>query len=69
MCMYCHIAVPGIALGSLDDVRRLVVPGNPEASRLYIVVASKQMPKGRGGLPANEIAAIRQWILNGALDD
>lgn len=69
MCMYCHISVPGITLGNFDEVRRHVVPGDPGASRLYVMVASKQMPKGRGGLPEHEIAAIREWILRGAPED
>jgi hypothetical protein len=42
-----------------------IVPGNPDDSRLFQWVSSGKMPPGRK-LDAPEIAAIRQWIEQGA---
>jgi hypothetical protein len=33
------------------------------------MVATKRMPKGRGGLPDEQIRAIYDWIRNGAMND
>lgn len=68
-CMYCHVTVPGVSFASHAETLRQVVPGEPEKSRMYIMVASRRMPKGRGGLPAEQIQAIYEWIRNGAKDD
>ncbi|MGE3683698.1 MAG: fibronectin type III domain-containing protein [Bdellovibrionales bacterium] len=46
-----------------------VVPGDPEASLLYQMVASGEMPQGGTKLPAADIDAIFKWILIGAPED
>lgn len=69
MCMYCHVSVPGVSFGNHRDTIKHVVPEHPELSRLYIMVATRRMPKGRGGLPEVQIRAIRNWIAKGAKDD
>lgn len=69
LCMYCHISVPGVSFGRHEDTVKHVVPGDPENSRLYVMVASRRMPKGRGGLPEEQIRAIHEWISRGAKDD
>lgn len=69
LCMYCHISVPGVSFGRYEDTIKQVVPGDPENSRLYVMVASRRMPKGRGGLPEEQIRAIGEWISNGAQND
>ncbi len=54
---------------------RLVVPGKPDSSFLYIKVKGPrsdegaQMPERLSALPAAEIEAIRTWILRGAPND
>ncbi len=49
-----------------------VVPGNPDASELYIRLlttdAAKRMPLGQPQLPSQSINTIRNWILAGAPD-
>ena len=54
---------------------KIVVPGEPENSRLYVIM-TQPVPPGNGGLmppngilPVCEIQAIRQWILDGALEN
>lgn len=69
MCMYCHASVPGVSFATHHDTLKHVMPGAPEQSRLYIMIESKRMPKGRGGLPEEQLRAIRDWIANGAKDD
>jgi hypothetical protein len=51
----------------------LVAPGDPEKS--YLVrklegnrVVGERMPMGRPPLPPEAVAAIRQWIADGASD-
>jgi formylglycine-generating enzyme required for sulfatase activity len=74
-CMACHNAdrgVGGVRLHSREAIARdsIVVPGKPEASRLYLVLEmkpgqSKAMPPGQQ-LPEAQRAAVRQWIAEGA---
>ena len=48
-----------------------VVPGDPDASRLYKRIRGEggpQMPLGGPPLPDAEIETIKNWILDGALD-
>jgi hypothetical protein len=68
-CNYCHVSIAGVSFMRHEDVLRHVVPGQPEASRLYYMVVTRRMPPGRGGLPAEEITALRDWISNGAKND
>lgn len=74
-CVSCHSgagAPHGVTCTSYDALLHngmfppLVVPGNPEASSLYQVVANGTMPKGQASLSANQLSAIYTWIKNGA---
>lgn len=65
------VEVPSV--GSPDDV--LVVPGDADAS--YLVwklegadgIVGEPMPPPTGGLDADRIAMVRDWIDGGALND
>lgn len=70
----------GQAYASIVDVRstkglRLVAPGKPDSSYLYIkmaggsAMAGAQMPYESAPLPASTIDAVRRWIERGAPDD
>jgi mono/diheme cytochrome c family protein len=76
-CLACHNA--GEAKGGLDLTHRdgvlrggkggpVVVPGNPEESRLVERVAEGSMPPKKAGKPlaAEEVAALRAWVRAGA---
>jgi hypothetical protein len=74
-CASCHKgAEPAgkLRLDTFDDLaqRRAVVPGNAQASPLYqrVVTTAKalRMPPAGEPLPAEAVAAIRQWIDDGA---
>jgi len=80
-CYDCHssktAASGGLQLDSRDTILQggktgpAVIPGNPDASLLLKRVTSDdpqiRMPKGsREPLPANEIAALRTWVEQGA---
>jgi hypothetical protein len=81
-CYGCHSQAAGTTEGELAlDNRasllrggrsgKIVVPGDPEASRLVTAIgyhdATLQMPPG-GRLPDEVIAAFREWIALGAPD-
>lgn len=84
-CAKCHsdnskLGAPpeGLRLDSLQHVlaggeRIAVVPGNPELSELWRRVAGYGSPRmpfdGPPWLPEEDIALIREWIAQGALDD
>ena len=53
-------------MNSRDHLHSLIIPGEPESSSLYYVVAQGIMPKGSPPLSAGEVQAIYQWIKNGA---
>ena len=66
-----------VLLGDTRDLaapqRKLVVPGDPEESRLYIIISTRT-PGGNGGpmppgmtLDACDISTVRRWIEAGAL--
>lgn len=48
----------------------IVVPGNPDLSRLNRAVEGqtpgKEMPRGNYPLPRNQIDGLRRWVLQGA---
>jgi len=54
---------------------KLIEPGNPEESYLYQKITGatgiigSQMPLGRSPLSIEEMEQIRDWILEGALDN
>lgn len=72
-CLGCHTG-PGSPKGAdLSSYRALmdgkqVVPGNSQASPLYLSVTVGNMPKGMDRLGAAEIALIDRWIAAGALE-
>ena len=84
-CIVCHsdssaLGAPpeDLRLTGLDELlaggdRIVVIPGNPEASELWRRVAGRAMPRmpmnGPPWLPEAEIAMIRTWIAEGAVDD
>ncbi|HEX4926120.1 MAG TPA: c-type cytochrome domain-containing protein [Bdellovibrionales bacterium] len=71
-CVSCHRAgrsQGGVRLDNYDDVRREVRVNNPASSPLYESIESGAMPEGGPVLPANEVAAVLQWIQNGALNN
>jgi hypothetical protein len=63
----------GVASNEVPSVLR-VKPGDPDNSYLYKKITGApgivggQMPLGQTPLPAATIAAIRQWIANGAMN-
>ena len=63
----------GVASNEMPSVLR-VKPGDPDSSYMYQKITGApgivggQMPLGQTPLPAATIAAIRQWIVNGALN-
>jgi hypothetical protein len=53
-----------------DSARRTVVPGRPEASRLFQRVlghGGPRMPPDGAPLPPQEVALLRRWIASGAV--
>lgn len=71
-CMPCHSAgqqSAGINLTTYAGARAIVVPGQPEASRLVKSLygeGASQMPKNRQPLPDEQIKKIEQWVKDGA---
>jgi len=58
-----------MAGGSSGEV---IKPGDPDASRLLLLVSHKQepfMPPKSAMIPAENVETIRQWILGGALEN
>ena len=69
-CALCHTGASGMAgvdLSAHHSVLAEVLPGQPESSKLYRVLANKVMPPA--GLPPladADVELIRQWIIGGA---
>src|SRR5579864_1891651 len=70
-CTACHgtaTRVKDMNLSSLDGALKgsesgpVVVPGNPDESRLYQMVRDGKMPMGKPHLTGEQLAAIRLWI-------
>jgi mono/diheme cytochrome c family protein len=68
-CRSCH--APGKTYGSVfptGDIadmpfdKRIVVPGNPDASPIFETIASNRMPLGQK-MNAQEVDALRKWIV------
>jgi mono/diheme cytochrome c family protein len=77
-CMPCHdsrVHMKGLDLSTREAVMKgndsgpAIVPGKPEESRLYELVRSGAMPKGKPHLSDQQVATIREWILAGATAD
>jgi mono/diheme cytochrome c family protein len=62
-CMQCH----SWSMNELEVLKR-IVPGNPEASVLYKVVKSGQMPSGKPRLTDQALQLVQQYI-NGVNSD
>lgn len=74
-CIACHGAglpvmagldlrtLAGVMAGSANGA--VVLPGNPEASKLLTMVREGKMPMGGSPLPDEEIALLREWIAKG----
>ena len=78
-CFHCH-GESGVKEGSLDvrlrhwiikggDSGEAIQPGDPDDSLLLQRVASGEMPPGDKPLLPQEIAALREWISQGAKTD
>jgi len=73
-CVVCHQAEGGqggVSLDSRAAMEAVVVPGKPEASRLFQQISGDKpaMPKIGGPLEPEQVALIERWIAEGALDD
>ena len=77
-CAECHDAARGVhkaGFGTIMDLkalasdRDLVVPGEPEQSKLYRMVLSDQMPLQRPPLSSENKAVIWRWIEAGTPTD
>ena len=77
-CTICHGGAGGLSLTSYAGVTAggssgaVVVPGDPDNSLLVKRIEGTvppQMPLGGSPLTAPEIGRIRQWILEGALNN
>lgn len=78
-CQECHPSIlppdipSDIEADILDGTGRWIVPGDPRASELYLVmvdqslVGTSAMPSGGEQLPEQNTEAVREWIRNGAL--
>lgn len=58
-CIQCH----SWAISETEVAKR-IVPGNPEASALYRVVKSGQMPSGKPRLTDQALVLVEQYILH-----
>jgi mono/diheme cytochrome c family protein len=83
-CTTCHGGTSGVTLSSYAAVissfghqygRYIIDPGDPDDSPLYDKISSdapeygSRMPEGGPPLSDEDIAAIRQWIEEGALEE
>lgn len=67
----CHNAAKheeGYVLDSYSNImKKGIVPGYPEKSEIYEVIANGEMPpRGNTKLTSDQVALIKQWILEGA---
>jgi formylglycine-generating enzyme required for sulfatase activity len=75
-CLACHSgdkAAGGLSITSRQSLldRRAVVPGNPSASKLYLLAAlpagrAGAMPPGGPPLTAAQLDVLKRWIAQGA---
>jgi formylglycine-generating enzyme required for sulfatase activity len=68
-CLPCHggaKTLGAVRLTTNISVARVVVPGAPEKSPLYLTVESGKMPPGGPPLAKEQRDAIRDWIREGA---
>jgi hypothetical protein len=68
-CVRCHdstSAMKHVRLDRKDRAMLVIVPKNPEDSRLFLAARSGYMPPGGPPLPAAELETLRKWIEEGA---
>ena len=68
-CLPCHSSVKvmgAVRLTTNVSVSRVVTPGDPEKSRLYLSIESGAMPPDGPKLTKDQREAIRDWIKEGA---
>lgn len=75
-CGSCHgipMRIAGIDFSTYTTLmeskgkkRPLIVPGDPEASGIYVESAEKTMPPAAKIVSHDEVEAVRAWILDGA---
>jgi hypothetical protein len=73
-CQNCHGVgmSAGLKLDSFENIMlgsqngQILMPGNPDKSKLLEMVATNKMPPSNPKLTVGEKATIRQWILQGA---
>lgn len=73
-CMACHSdkeRFGGLSLEKFEDIADFITPGDPEKSRLLVVVTGERakMPRGGPPLKPEQIETLRAWIEQGAKDD
>jgi len=69
-CLPCHAAGGNAAkydLTTPEGLAKPVVPGKPDSSKLYQVLASGKMPPA-GKLDSARLATFHKWISEGAKD-
>lgn len=77
-CVHCHsgpnaprelrlISHPDVMKGT--NVRKVILPGQPDQSVLVDAVEVGYMPMGGPPLPAEKVALIRAWVAAGARDN
>lgn len=67
MPRYSHSG--GLNLDSYEGLPSCVVPGKPQGSKFFRQVHDGTMPKGGEPLPSEQVQAIYDWILLGALQN
>ena len=74
-CVACHNAQMAKGRYNMDGFAALlkmgerghdVVARKPEESEVFLTIESGEMPKDADKLPPEELALVKQWILNGA---
>ena len=74
-CIGCHGGIAGMWFTDYDRVLLpsnngpTIYPGEPERSPLYFYVRDGLMPANGDPLPLDQQALLRQWILEGALNN
>jgi hypothetical protein len=73
-CLACHSdkeRFGGLSLEKFDDISDFITPGDPEKSRLLVVVSGERakMPRGGPPLTPEQVATLKTWIEQGAKND
>ncbi len=73
----CHSATKQkgkVNLSSYDSIMKnskkvIVIPGSPEESLVYTEIFSESMPPKGPAVSPEDLAMLKQWILEGAVND